>query len=263
MDRINQLKSQLKLYKRNVKLFLGRIVNRLVSDLSWSDRFLIDRIQARKITYLSRSKLESIIDACESADNLNLPGIFIEAGCALGGSACLISRKKTKSRPFLIYDVFGQIPPPSSKDPQDVHDRYRTILEGASVGIDGDRYYGYEINLYEIVQLNLRSFGVHPEENNIKMIQGMIQDTMFISDPVSFAHIDVDWYDPVMVCLQRIVPNLVIGGSIVIDDYNDWGGCRMAVDEYFESVSGDFAFCDTAGSLKITRVNLVENPASL
>lgn len=36
-----------------------------------------------------------------------------------------------------------------------------------------------------------------------------------------------------MTCLQRIVPHLVQGGMLVVDDYDTWSGCRKAVDEYF------------------------------
>jgi hypothetical protein len=53
---------------------------------------------------------------------------------------------------------------------------------------------------------------------------------------MALAHIDVDWYEPVHVSLERIEPRLSPGGALVIDDYEDWSGCRRAVDEYF---SGD------------------------
>ncbi len=65
---------------------------------------------------------------------------------------------------------------------------------------------------------------------------------MKIEQPVAFAHIDVDWYEPVITSLERIFPKLVIGGSIVLDDYHDWGGCRKAVDEYLSRVPGEFIF---------------------
>lgn len=48
----------------------------------------------------------------------------------------LASIKKPK-RHFSVYDVFGMIPPPTKEDTQDAHDRYRTIVEGKSIGIGG------------------------------------------------------------------------------------------------------------------------------
>jgi asparagine synthase (glutamine-hydrolysing) len=56
-----------------------------------------------------------------------------------------------------------------------------------------------------------------------------------------------------MTCLSRIFPHLTVGGSIILDDYHDWGGCRKATDEYLERISGEFSLDDSAGSMKITR----------
>jgi asparagine synthase (glutamine-hydrolysing) len=146
------------------------------------------------------------------------------------------------------------IPPPTQEDSQDVHERYRTIVEGKSEGIGGDRYYGYQENLYEVVQSNLRNLGVDIQGQTVSLIKGLLQDTMKIDQPVAFAHVDVDWYEPVMVSLERIFPHLVVGGSIILDDYHDWGGCRKATDEYLCRVTGKCSLHDSAGSMQITRV---------
>jgi hypothetical protein len=71
---------------------------------------------------------------------------------------------KTPKRRLQIYDVFGMIPPPTDQDTEDVHERYKTISEGKSTGIGGDKYYGYEENLYEIVLSNFRDFGIDCEK---------------------------------------------------------------------------------------------------
>lgn len=87
----------------------------------------------------------------------------------------------------------------------------------------------------------------------MSLVKGLVQETMKIDQPVAFAHIDVDWYDPVITCLERIFPNLVVGGSIILDDYHDWGGCRKATDEYLRRVAGQYVLDDSAGSMKITK----------
>ncbi|TFH35171.1 MAG: asparagine synthase [Dehalococcoidia bacterium] len=224
------------------------------SEPNVDDRELISRIRSRKLTYLSDSKLASLSNTCRAIEEANLAGVFLEAGCALGGSAILIATVKGSERPFFVYDVFEMIPPPTSDDTQDVHDRYRTIVEGKSTGIGGDTYYGYQQNLYDVVQSNLKSFGIDCEEQSVALVRGLVQDTMRIEQPVAFAHVDVDWYEPVMTCLKRVFPSLVVGGSIILDDYHDWGGCRKAADEYLREVAGQFVLDDAAGSMKITRV---------
>jgi asparagine synthase (glutamine-hydrolysing) len=214
---------------------------------------LIARIREKKLTYLTDKKLLSLAGTCQDIEKRKLDGLFLEAGCALGGSSILMASIKSVPRPLLIYDVFGMIPPPTDKDTQDVHERYSTISEGKSTGIDGGRYYGYEENLYEIVLSNFRDFDIDCEKQNVQLIKGLVQETMLINQPVAFAHVDVDWYEPVMTCLTRIFPHLVVGGSIILDDYHDWGGCRKATDEYLLTVPGEFLLDDSAGSMKITR----------
>lgn len=230
---------------------LNQLKNRLKNI---GDRRLIRQIQNHKLTYLSRSKMELISQTCRAIEEQHLAGAFIEAGCALGGSAILISSIKRPDRPFLAYDTFSMIPPPTDEDTPDVHLRYRIISEGKSEGIDGDQYYGYQENLYKRVQQNFADFGLDCAERNISLIQGLLQESMSIKQPVAFAHIDVDWYDPVKTCLERIFPNLIVGGSLILDDYHDWGGCRKAVDTYLQTVPGKFMLNDSAGSLQIIKL---------
>lgn len=242
------------LHVQRIRRYLNRIAGpNALSSVDGGTRELVSRIRAGKLTYLSDRKLASLATTCSAIEEAALPGIFIEAGCALGGSAILIATVKSPERPFFVYDVFGMIPPPTEEDTQDVHDRYRTIADGKSVGIDGDKYYGYQENLYDVVQGNLRRFGIDPGARSVALVKGLVQDTMHIDQPVAFAHVDVDWYEPVSTCLRRVFPRLVQGGSIILDDYHDWGGCRKATDEYLREITGLFVLDDAAGSMKITR----------
>lgn len=224
-----------------------------LSPLDREDRDLIARIRERNLTYLSGNKLAKLAALCHAVDENRLPGVIVEAGCALGGSSILLATLKDAGRPLWVYDVFGMIPSPTAEDTEDVHARYRTIVEGKSKGIGNDKYYGYEDNLYERVRSNLAEFGIDCERQSVVLIKGLLQDTMDITEPVALAHVDVDWYDPVKTCLERIFPRLTVGGSIVLDDYHDWGGCRKATDEFLRTVVGQFSLDDSAGSLTVTR----------
>ncbi len=242
--------------KKVVKKIVNRITQRdYLATLSDEDREIIRHIREKNLTYLSDSKLASLATTCHLIEAKNLPGLILETGCALGGSSILLASLKSPQRPLLVYDVFGMIPPPTEEDTQDVHERYRTILEGESVGIGGDKYYGYEQNLLDIVQTNFRSFGIDCEQQSVSFIEGLVQDTLRVDQPIALAHVDVDWYEPVMTCLERIFPKLVVGGSIILDDYHDWGGCRKAADKYLSSVVGQFSLDDSAHSLKITKTH--------
>ena len=215
---------------------------------------LIDKLRQAKLTYLPDSRLTSIVQVVRELEEAKIQGIFVETGCALGGSAILIACLKAPDRVLNVYDVFEMIPAPTNDDGDDVHLRYKVIQEGKSTGIGGDQYYGYRNDLYSLVQQNLLSFGVKQNQHAVSLIKGYLQDTLKISEPVAFAHIDVDWYQPVKTSLERIVPRLVCGGSIILDDYFDWSGCQRAVDEYFFGIVDCFHFDDSADSMKITRL---------
>lgn len=200
-------------------------------------------------------KLTGIIQSIHSVNQLNDQGIFVETGCALGGSSILISKLKLPDSDLYVYDVFGMIPAPSDDDTEEVHLRYKTISDGKSKGLGDDLYYGYEPELLNKVKNNFSSFGINTRTSHVHFVKGLIQETMNINEPVVFAHIDVDWYQSVQYSIENIWPNLVKGGIIILDDYLDWGGCRKAVDEYFESCEDLFQLDKSFGSLIITKAS--------
>ena len=226
---------------------------REVSAPSPRDAFgVIERVHGGKLTYLNPAALVDLHAAVKGLEEKNIPGIFIETGCALGGSALVIAASKSAARPLFLYDVFGMIPPPPATEPPEVHERYRLITSGQAGGISGERYYGYEENLVNKVAGTFARFGLEPESNAISFVKGLYGETLHVSGPVAFAHIDCDWYDSVLVCLQRIEPRLVNGGILVIDDYFVWAGTRRAVDEYFSDKMTHYEF-QTKSRLHIIR----------
>jgi predicted O-methyltransferase YrrM len=193
----------------------------------------VREVRNRRLTYLGYDALADLERAVRRLEAAGVPGIIVEAGCALGGSTVVMGLAKHPDRPLRTYDVFGLIPPPSDADGDDVQARYRAVVQGESRGIGGDRYYGYEDNLRDRVANTLRSFGLDLEAHRIELIEGLFQDTLRPAEPVALAHIDADWYESVKTCVERIEPHLSRGGVLVIDDYDHWSGCRKAVDEYF------------------------------
>jgi asparagine synthase (glutamine-hydrolysing) len=131
-----------------------------------------------------------------------------------------------------VYDTFGMIPPPSDQDGDDVRARYAEIVSGTALGIAGETYYGYRNDVYDRVVKTFGRFGMSPEPSNIQLVSGLFQDTLVPAAPIAVAHIDCDWYDSVKVCLERLWPAMSVGGTVVVDDYDYWSGCRQAVDEF-------------------------------
>jgi hypothetical protein len=214
---------------------------------------LVRQVRERNLTYLSNKKLARLLRICEIANKVETRGLFVEAGCALGGSAILLAKCKPTHAELRVFDVFGTIPAPSDRDGADVHERYKIITSGKSVGLGGSTYYGYQNDLYDRVCATFVEFGIKPNTETVSLIKGLVQDTLKIDKPVFLAHIDVDWYEPVLTCLERIVPNLCDDGFVVLDDYKDWSGCRRAVDDYFRPIRSDYRFNLSAGNLVVTK----------
>jgi len=225
--------------KEKIRLLIS--VMKLVY-LSPTAIFLITKVKRNKFTYLSYSKLINLCISVRKVKRKNIQGIFIEAGCALGGSAILISRLKETQRILKIFDTFTQIPPPSSNDEEDAFKRFKIINSGKANGIQKDEYYGYQENLLDKIKRNFKKFDLDQDERNIQFIQGLFDDVLFVSEPVAFAHIDSDWYDSIYTSLERIVPSVSLGGLIVIDDYYDWQGARKATDDFFSDKKDQFQF---------------------
>ena len=188
-------------------------------------------VRRQNLTYLSHAKLATLERVIDRIRRRRIPGDFCEFGVALGGSAILIAAKLDGVRSFHGYDVFGQIPPPGDSDGEDAHARYAVIAAGNSSGIGGERYYGYREDLYTEVMGSFARFGLPVDQRRIALHKGLFEDTLEPdgATQIAFAHIDCDWYDPVLLCLERLAPHLPKGGAMVLDDYNDYGGCRRAV----------------------------------
>ena len=199
-------------------------------------------VRAEGLTYLNPAALADLHDRVAEAEANGTPGLLVEAGCALGGSAIVMASARSSARELRVYDVFGQIPPPSERDGADVHARYAEVAGGSAEGIGGARYYGYEPDLKAKVEAAFARHGSPVASSRVTLVEGLFEDTVRIDGPVAVAHIDGDWYDSVRTCLERIEPHLAVGGVLVIDDYEAWSGCREAVDAYFADKRGRYRF---------------------
>ena len=199
------------------------------------NRSIADEVRRKNLTYLGPEKSDSLFDCVEAVLTTDTPGDFVEFGVALGGSGICLASSLDGARGYVGFDVFSMIPPPSAIDGEDVNARYKTIAAGKSPGIGGDQYYGYVENLYDIVTANFLSFGLGDQK--VSLVKGLFQDTLPLHGAIkiAIAHVDCDWYEPVLYCLNYAWPRLSQGGFIVLDDYNDWSGCRKATNAFVSS----------------------------
>lgn len=218
--------------KRSVKSLRSRITERRLGETARS-------VRLDGLTYLSVEKMERIEQALREVEAAGVPGDFLEFGVALGGSAIVIAeRAVADGRTFRGFDVFGMIPEPTSdKDDAKSKERYRQIASGKSRGLRGGVYYGYRSDLFTEVVASFARYGLPPVPGSVELHKGLFEETVPVvlpdpSRPIAFAHIDCDWFDPVAYCLKTVGDRLAVGGIVVLDDYNDYGGCRTAVEEF-------------------------------
>jgi asparagine synthase (glutamine-hydrolysing) len=215
---------------------------------------IVREMQSARLTYLDTDALLDLHRTVRALERRGTPGAIVEAGTALGGSAIVMAAAKAARRPMFAFDTFGMIPPPSGRDGSDVHARYEEILNGDSAGIGGDVYYGYRHDLRAEVEASFARHGLPVGENAVSLVQGLYEETLHVQSDVALAHIDCDWYDSVTCCLERIVPRLVPGGRVIIDDYDAWSGCRQAVDDFLVELDGVELFRERRARLHLVRV---------
>lgn len=223
---------------------------RRVADF-WSLSPLARSVLRRRLTYLHPGKLRHIERRLAETIEARVPGDIVEFGVALAGSTVLLAQEATAERRFYGLDVFGMIPEPASeKDDARSKRRYQDIVQRRSVGIGGDPYYGYRDDLYEHAGAQLRHYGTPMDGERVRLVKGLFEDSWPTLDVgrIAFAHIDCDWYDPVKFCLGETAKRLSPGGAIIIDDYHDYEGCRIAVDEFLQA-NPSFALVDARNPL--------------
>jgi O-methyltransferase len=212
-------------------------------------------VRQRRLTYLTPRRLLDLQACVAQVNAQRVAGDVIECGVALGGSAILLATLMGPGRTFHGYDVFGLIPPPGPQDPPEAHARHAVITSGASEGLGGDVYYGYQDDLLATVTESFMSFGLDvTPAGEVQLHRGLFADTLDVRGPVAFAHVDGDWFDPVDICLRRIGPWLRPGGLIVLDDFHDYGGARDAAEGFVADSGGALAFVGLAETMAITRV---------
>jgi O-methyltransferase len=210
------------------------------------------RVRAEHLSYTTDRQLHQLLAVVQRTAPSG--ALILEAGCARGGSSILMCAAKLPQRPMRVYDLFEMLPPPSEQDGEDMKARYAEITAGKAMGLDGGQYYLYEDDLLATVTNNFARYGYTVESNNIQLIKGKVQDTLTVAEPVALAHIDVDWYEPVSACLERVMPHLIVGGAVALHAYSDWSGCRKATDAYFSRAGREgLNFDDSAGHMLVTR----------
>ena len=163
---------------------------------------------------------------------LDLPGDVAEFGVYKAASLIRWASLRdmyeaTRSRRIVGFDAFGKFPEPGGEELA-ISDRlFVTRFEEA--GGDG--------LLVEEIRSLLEQKGL----SNVELVSGDVRATLPTylerrdASRFSLVHLDMDVYAPTKFVLDRIFERVVVGGLLVIDDYNAVAGASQAVDEFADA----------------------------
>jgi asparagine synthase (glutamine-hydrolysing) len=197
---------------------------------------VIALLRAKGLTYCGRpGKLETLDRLVRLVEERRIPGLFLEAGVAMGGSAMVTITSKARDRELRLYDVFTMLPPPSANDDAKSHAVYADFVAGRVEGTVNRNYVDHAQDLLAFTRKNMAQAGIDPEAERVVFVKGLYEDTLHVDGPIAFAHIDCDWYDSVKLCIDRLADHMSPGGILLFDDYNSFEGCKRAVDEWLQA----------------------------
>jgi len=177
---------------------------------------LPDEWRVRGYTHCGPARLRSLQTLVERTKNVS--GVVVECGVASGGSAAVMSLalQRCGPKPLYLFDTFAGLPAPSAGDPD--YDR-AVLFVGECRGTQA-----------EVTDLFSRLDLPAPI-----CVPGLFGDTVARTDTgaIALLHLDGDWYESTVTCLQALWPRVTVGGCVQIDDYGYWKGCRRAVEEFF------------------------------
>ena len=97
----------------------------------------------------------------------------------------------------------------------------------------------WNVSTINSIKNRLKNSGVSSNflNNNVKLVEGFFDDSLRTFKPkkIFFLHLDVDLYSSYKTCLEYLWDQVIDGGVVVFDEYQDpkWPDAKVAIDEFF------------------------------
>ena len=155
----------------------------------------------------------------------DISGSIIECGFGRGESFMSLTNLAEKNnRKIYGFDSFEGFPNPS------VHDDSVRLAKKGQWNVRSLKEPSSQISGWGMAR-NFR-------QNNVHLIKGFVENSVPTfsenKDDIALLHIDLDLYQGYKIVLDRLYPNLALGGVICIDEYQEikWPGSTKAIDEF-------------------------------
>lgn len=179
----------------------------------------------RKYTMLPKDRYLSTLELVTSK---KLPsGDIVECGVWKGGAIAGIGDVLGSSRRYHLFDSFLGLPPAEN--------------------IDGERAKAFQEGTADPSNLNNCVVEPHYAEDAMEqsaatdycIYKGWFEETIPDLDAptgIAVLRLDADWYKSTSYCLNSLYGKVNEGGLILIDDYVDWIGCKLAVTHFLSEL---------------------------
>jgi O-methyltransferase len=194
---------------------------------------IIERVQP--FTMTSPERISALCEAVGYLCRTNIPGAIVECGVWRGGSLLaavenLLIFGQT-NRAVWLYDTFEGMTAPTAADKDFLGRSAEQLLD------ESDREDEHSVWCWsQLDQVRQLLFSTGYPQERFQFVVGPVEKTIPASlpDQIALLRLDTDWYESTRHELIHLMPKLVPGGVLIVDDYGHWNGCRQAVDEYFQ-----------------------------
>lgn len=176
----------------------------------------------------------ALLQAIEHTYQEGIEGDIIECGVWRGGNliiAALLKERLGLSAQIWGYDTFEGMSAPTEIDRRLHHDELAADTFGRK------RRGHFSDWCYSGIDEVRANISAHVPNADIRLIKGKVEDTLVreenVPERISVLRLDTDWYESTKIELEVLYPRLVPGGVLIIDDFGDWSGAKLAVEEYF------------------------------
>jgi O-methyltransferase len=177
--------------------------------------------------------LSNVYDLAETVERNGMAGCFVECGVWRGGCAAVmasVTNRARSNRKTWLFDSFEGMPEATEIDTGEIAGELANNRMGGELVPIGT-------NIASTIEVKDLLFNrLHLDERQIILVEGWFQDTLPKSKrrvgSIAILRIDADWYESTKTCLVHLYDDVVVGGFIIIDDYNMFPGCKASVEEF-------------------------------
>ena len=175
-------------------------------------------------TMIGLQRLENLEHCAKSIFTNNIPGDFLEAGVAMGGSSIFLRALQVsyfqEHRRTWVADSFEGFPTPTSEADQK-HEKSFPQGDNPFLAYDVDTVKEL-FQRYDLL------------DDQVCFVPGWFSESLpnLPVQELALLRIDADMYQSTMDVLTALYSKVVPGGYVVIDDYGSFSTSRKAVDDF-------------------------------